>query len=164
MFQQCIVIGKDAKDVSVEGAIGCIAGYTCGNDISSRKHQRDPKFAGSIPQWGFSKGFDGYAPIGPCIVSTSLITDPQKLRLRTLIDGEVRQDTSVSDLLFSCAYLVSYLSSGTTLQKGSIIMTGTPGGVGASFVPPRYLVPGTTMEVEISEIGILRNRVDFARA
>jgi 2-keto-4-pentenoate hydratase/2-oxohepta-3-ene-1,7-dioic acid hydratase in catechol pathway len=139
-----------------------IAGYTCGNDISSRKHQRDPAFAGSIPQWGFSKGFDGFAPIGPCIVSTSLISDPQSLRLRTLVDGEVRQDTSVSDLLFNCAYLLSYLSSGTTLQKGSIIMTGTPGGVGASFTPPRYLVPGTVLEVDISEIGVLRNRVEFA--
>jgi 2-keto-4-pentenoate hydratase/2-oxohepta-3-ene-1,7-dioic acid hydratase in catechol pathway len=155
------VIGKDAKDISIESAADFIAGYTCGNDISSRKHQRDPKFAGSIPQWGFSKGFDGYAPIGPCIVSTSLIPEPEKLRLRTLIDGEVRQDTPVSDLLFKCAYLISYLSSGTTLQKGSIVMTGTPGGVGASFVPPRYLQPGTVMEVEISEIGVLRNRVEF---
>lgn len=156
------MIGKDAKDVSVEDAANYIAGYTCGNDVSSRKHQRDPKFAGSIPQWGFSKGFDGYAPIGPCIVSSAVIPDPAALQLKTIVDGEVRQDTSVSDLLFNCAYLVSYLSSGTTLQKGSIIMTGTPGGVGASFVPPRYLKPGTMMEVEISSIGVLRNRVEYA--
>ena len=146
----------------MEDAINYIAGYTCGNDVSSRKHQRDPKFAGSIPQWGFSKGFDGYAPIGPCIASTDIITDPENLNLRTRIDGELRQDSSTSDLLFNCAYIVSYLSSGTILQRGSIIMTGTPGGVGASFVPPRYLSPGTEIEIELTDIGVLRNRVEFS--
>ncbi|KAL6243450.1 hypothetical protein RBB50_009442 [Rhinocladiella similis] len=79
-----------------------------------------------------------------------------------MIDGEVRQDESVSDLLFSCAYLVSYLSQGTRLQKGSVIMTGTPGGVGVGLNPPQYLVPGMTVEVEISKIGTLRNTVVFA--
>ncbi|KIX03161.1 uncharacterized protein Z518_06712 [Rhinocladiella mackenziei CBS 650.93] len=158
----CVVMGKDAKDVPVESALEYVAAFTCGNDISSRKHQRDPQFAGKIPQWGFSKGFDGYAPLGPCLVSTPLIGDPKDLHLRTIVDGELRQDTLVDDMLFNCAYLISYLSSGTTLQKGSVIMTGTPGGVGASFNPPKYLVPGTVMEVEISKIGTLRNHVEFA--
>lgn len=125
---QCIVLGKDAKNVSEADAIDYVAGYTAGNDVSSRKLQRDPAYAGVIPQWGFSKGFDTYAPMGPCIVSAGLVPDPAKLDLKTIINGEVRQEESVSDLLFNCAYLVSYLSSGTTLQKGSVIMTGTPGG------------------------------------
>lgn len=90
--------------------------------------QRDAALAGRVPQWGFSKGFDTYAPLGPCLVAGSEIADPSQLLLKTVVDGEVRQEESVSDLLFDCAYLVSYLSSGTTLQKGSVIMTGTPGG------------------------------------
>ncbi len=122
------MIGRDAKDVSEDDALNYVAAYTCGNDISSRKLQRDAAYAGVIPQWGFSKGFDTFAPLGPCLVSSKLIGDPANLHLKTIVDGEVRQDDAVSDLLFNCAYLVSYLSSGTTLQKGSIIMTGTPGG------------------------------------
>ncbi|KAI5919537.1 hypothetical protein F4810DRAFT_687248 [Camillea tinctor] len=158
----CLVIGKDAKDVSVEDALDYVAAYTCGNDISSRKLQRDPKLAGNVPQWGFSKGFDTFAPLGPCLVRSDIIPNPKQLHLVTKVDGEVRQDEMVDDLLFDCAYLVSYLSSGTTLKKGSIIMTGTPGGVGAGMKPPRYLVPGLNMEVTISQIGTLRNGVRFA--
>ncbi|KIX01786.1 uncharacterized protein Z518_09513 [Rhinocladiella mackenziei CBS 650.93] len=158
----CMVIGKDAKEVSVENALDFVAAYTAGNDISSRKLQRDPNLAGRVPQWGFSKGFDTFAPMGPCLVASELISDPAKLHLKTIVDGETRQEESVSDLLFDCAYLVSYLSQGTTLQKGSVIMTGTPGGVGAGMNPPKYLVPGTKMEVSISSIGTLRNGVEFA--
>ncbi|KAL2784285.1 hypothetical protein BJX66DRAFT_90035 [Aspergillus keveii] len=158
----CMVIGKDAKDVPVSSALSYIAAYTVGNDISSRKLQRDPAFAGVVPQWGFSKGFDTYAPLGPCLVAASEIPDPKQLNLRTTVDGDVRQDESVEDLLFDCAYLVSYLSQGTTLQKGSVIMTGTPGGVGAGLKPPKYLVPGTQMDIWISGIGTLRNGVVLA--
>lgn len=124
----CLVIGRDAKNVSVDEALGYVAAYTCGNDISSRKLQRDPELAGRVPQWGFSKGFDTYAPLGPCLVRADLLPDPKELDLKTIVNGEVRQQESVSDLLFDCAYLVSYLSSGTTLKRGSVIMTGTPGG------------------------------------
>jgi 2-keto-4-pentenoate hydratase/2-oxohepta-3-ene-1,7-dioic acid hydratase in catechol pathway len=95
-------------------------------------------------------------------VNSKLIEDPSKLDLKTIVDGEVRQEESVADLLFGCTYLISYLSSGTTLQKGSVIMTGTPGGVGAGMNPPRYLVPGTVVEVNISQIGTLKNGVKFA--
>lgn len=112
----------------MENALDYVAAYTAGNDISSRKLQRDPNLAGRVPQWGFSKGFDTFAPLGPALVSSELIGDPKELRLKTVVDGETRQDESVSDLLFDSAYLVSYLSQGTTLQKGSVIMTGTPGG------------------------------------
>lgn len=123
-----IIIGKDAKDVPLECAMDYIAAYTAGNDVSSRKLQRDPKLAGGVPQWGFSKGFDTFAPIGPVLVRPDLIGDPKSLLLQTIVNGEGRQKEYVSDLLFDCAYLVHYLSSGTTLRKGSIIMTGTPGG------------------------------------
>ncbi|KAM5343693.1 hypothetical protein ACJ41O_012230 [Fusarium nematophilum] len=158
----CIVIGKDAKDVAKEDALQYVAAFTAGNDISSRKLQRNPELAGVIPQWGFSKGFDTFAPLGPALVRADLVGDPKKLLLTTTIDGEVRQNELVSDLLFDCETLISYLSSGTTLQKGSVIMTGTPGGVGAGFKPPRWLIPGTKMEVTISHIGTLRNGVLFA--
>ncbi|VUC35944.1 unnamed protein product [Clonostachys rosea] len=157
-----IVIGKDAKDVSHEDAMDYVAAYTVGNDISSRKLQRDPNFAGRVPQWGFSKGFDTFAPLGPCLVSSALIKEPRDLHLKTTIDVQVRQDESVSDLLFDCRYLISYLSQGTTLEKGSVIMTGTPGGVGGDMKPPSWLKPGTRMEVHISEIGTLRNEVAYA--
>jgi 2-keto-4-pentenoate hydratase/2-oxohepta-3-ene-1,7-dioic acid hydratase in catechol pathway len=158
----CIVIGKDAKDVSVEDALKYVAAYTAGNDVSSRKLQRDPKFAGNVPQWGFSKGFDTYAPLGPALIRSDLIGDPKKLLLKTIINGEVRQEEYIEDLVFDCAYLISYLSSGTTLRKGSVIMTGTPGGVGAGLKPPQYLASGTKMQVSISKIGTLENGVVFA--
>lgn len=157
-----LVIGRDAKDVSVEDALSYVAAYTVGNDISSRKLQRNPEYAGRVPQWGFSKGFDTYAPIGPALVSSKLVGDPKKLWLKTTVDGELRQSESVSDLLFDCAYLVSYLSTGTTLQKGSIIMTGTPGGVGGDMDPPRWLVPGNDVQVNITNLGTLRNPIEFA--
>ncbi|KAJ6179283.1 hypothetical protein N7519_009744 [Penicillium mononematosum] len=157
----CLVIGRDAKNVSTEDALSYVAAYTVGNDISARKLQRDPALAGRVPQWGFSKGFDTFAPLGPCLVAASEISDPSKLLLKTIVDEEVRQEEYVADLLFDCAYLVSYLSQGTTLQKGSVIMTGTPGGVGAGLSPPKYLVPGTQMDVVIDGIGTLRNGVVF---
>src|SRR6201996_1817508 len=121
-------MGRDAKNVTPAEALSYVAAYTVGNDISSRKLQRDPALAGRIPQWGFSKGFDTFAPIGPCLVSSELIGDPKKLLLKTIVNGDLRQEEYVEDLLFDCAYLISYLSSGTTLKKGSVIMTGTPGG------------------------------------
>jgi 2-keto-4-pentenoate hydratase/2-oxohepta-3-ene-1,7-dioic acid hydratase in catechol pathway len=160
-FPQCIIIGKDCKDVAEADALEYVGGYTAGDDVSSRKLQRDPSLAGRIPQWGFSKGFDTFAPLGPCLVSSELIPDPARLRLKTIVDGEVRQDEMVSDLLFGCARLISYLSQGTTLQKGSVIMTGTPGGVGAGMKPPQYLRPGTDVQVWISEIGTVQHGVVF---
>ncbi len=90
-----------------------------------------------------------------------MIEDPSKLHLKTTINGETRQSEGVDDLLFDCQEVISYLSQGTTLQTGSVIMTGTPGGVGAGLDPPQYLVPGTRMEVSISQIGTLRNGVVF---
>ena len=123
-----MVIGRDAKNVKESEALDYVAAYTAGNDISSRKWQRDPNLAGGVPQWGFSKGFDTFAPLGPVLVSSSVITAPEKLHLQTIVDKETRQDAGLDDLVFSIPRLIAHLSSGTTLQKGSVIMTGTPGG------------------------------------
>ena len=123
------MIGKDAKNVSEEEALTYVAGYTAGDDISARKWQRDPAYAGGVPQWCFSKGFDGYAPLGPCIVATKTLGDGSGRRLQTRVNGEIRQDTNTSDLLFGVKRLVHFLSQGTTLRKGSLIMTGTPAGI-----------------------------------
>ncbi|CAI6099015.1 unnamed protein product [Clonostachys chloroleuca] len=158
-----IVIGKDAKNVSQEDAMDYVAAYMIGNDISSRKLLRDPNYADRVPQQGFSKGFDTFAPLGPCLVSSALVREPRDLLLKTTIDDQVRQDGSVSDLLFDCRNLISYLSQGTTLEKGSVIMTGTPGGVDGDMKPPSWLRPGTQMEVHISETGTLRNEVAYAK-
>ncbi|KAG4287244.1 hypothetical protein FPRO06_04896 [Fusarium proliferatum] len=156
-----VIIGKDAKNVKESEALDYVAAYTAGNDISSRKWQRDPNLAGGVPQWGFSKGFDTFAPLGPALVSSSVITAPEKLHLQTIVDKETRQDAGLDDLVYSIPRLIAHLSSGTTLQKGSVIMTGTPGGVGAGLQPPKYLVPGTQMEVKITQIGTLKNGVDY---
>lgn len=114
--------------MSEKDAFDYVAAYTAGNDLSSRKLQRDPELAGPVPQWGFSKGFDTYAPLGPALVSSRILPEPAKLHLTTTVDGEPRQSSGVDDLLFDIPCIISYLSSGTTLQKGSVIMTGTPGG------------------------------------
>ena len=117
-----LLIGKEGKDIPLQSALDYVAAYTCGNDVSARNLQR------AVPQWAFSKGFDTFAPMGPCLVRAGLIGDPSQLHLKTVIDGEVRQQAGVVDLVFDCARLISFLSTGTTLRKGSVIMTGTPGG------------------------------------
>jgi 2-keto-4-pentenoate hydratase/2-oxohepta-3-ene-1,7-dioic acid hydratase in catechol pathway len=160
----CFIISKDALNVSEADAFEYIGGYLSGNDVSSRKLQRDPLLAGTVPQWNFSKGFDTYAPVGPQIVSTKLIPDPSKLHLQTKVNGEVRQSEGIDDLCFKIPTLVAYCSQGTTLKKGTIVMTGTCAGVGYAMKPkPQFLVPGDVVEVRIwPEVGTLRNVVEFA--
>jgi len=128
------VIGKTGKNIPKEKALEYVAGYVAGDDVSARKWQRDPAYAGVVPQWCFSKGFDRYAPLGPCIVSQQVIGDAGKLQLQTHVNGEVRQDTNTDDLIFGIAEMISFLSQGTTLQKGSLIMTGTPSGMFLGYV------------------------------
>jgi len=159
----CFIISKDAKDVSEADAYEYIGGYMSGNDVSSRKLQRDPLLAGTVPQWNFSKGFDTYAPVGPQIVSTNLIPDPSKLHLKTMVNGELRQNEGIDDLCFKIPTLVSYCSQGTTLKKGTVVMTGTCAGVGYAMKNPQFLQPGDVVEVNLSpEIGTLRNVVEYA--
>lgn len=156
-----VLIGKDAKNVSEDEALDYVAGYTCGNDVSARDWQREAGKAGPVPQWGFSKSFDKYAPLGPCLVSTKVLDKAGTLRLRTMVNGEERQTGSTSDLCFGVKTLVAWCSQGRTLQRGSVIMTGTPGGVGLFMKPPRFLKHGDVVEVDFDGIGILRNRIVF---
>lgn len=159
----CFIISKDCKDVSEADAFDYIGGYLSGNDVSSRKWQRDPNLAGTVPQWNFSKGFDTYAPLGPQIVSTKVIPDPSKLTLQTRVNGELRQNSGIDDLCFKIPTLVAFSSQGTTLKKGTVVMTGTCAGVGYAMKTPQFLKPGDVVEVSVTpEVGTLRNTVEFA--
>ena len=119
-----VVVGKDCKNVSEDDALSYVAGYVSGNDISCRDWQMEKDKAGMMPQWGFSKSFDKYAPIGPCITSTKLLGDGGNLSMKVYVNGELRQDTNTSDLVFGVKKLISHLSTGQTLQAGSLIMVG----------------------------------------
>jgi len=149
-----VIIGKAAKDVSEEDALNYVLGYTVGNDISFRYHQM------AVSQWCFSKGFDNTNPIGPVIVSSRAIPDPQKLPLKCIVNGTVLQDGSTSDQIFGVAQTIAFLSQGTTLEPGSIILTGTPKGVGFVRKPPVYLKHGDDVRVWIGNgMGTLINPV-----
>ncbi|KAK0762791.1 hypothetical protein N5P37_005609 [Trichoderma harzianum] len=139
----CVVIGKTAKNVNEEDALSYVLGYTASNDISARKQQFEQS------QWCFSKGFDTSCPIGPTIVSTSAIPDPSQLHIRGLKNGKVMQDSPLSDLIFSIPKLVSWLSQGTTLPAGTLILTGTPAGIGMAMEPTEYLHDGDEFAVKI---------------
>lgn len=147
-----MILSKPAKNVSEADALDYVLGYTACNDVSSRTSQ----FAQT--QWSFSKGFDGACPIGPTIVSPSLIPDPAKLHLRGLKNGDVLQESGTDDLIFSVPQLISFLSQGTTLPAGTLIITGTPAGVGVGKKPKVTLREGDEFAVEILPyIGTLLN-------
>ncbi|KAM5358690.1 hypothetical protein ACJZ2D_015081 [Fusarium nematophilum] len=144
----CIVIGRDAKNVSKEDALEYVLGYTIGNDVSARNFQL-PEASGG--QFCYAKSFDGFAPVGPAIWAPTLIPDPQKLRLRTRVNGEVVQQTETSDMIWSARQIIAHLSRGTTLRRGTIIMTGTPAGVG--IFRGCFLKDGDVVEVEVEGLG-----------
>ncbi|KAK4570476.1 hypothetical protein LTR86_002556 [Recurvomyces mirabilis] len=144
-----VLIGHDAKDITEANALNYVAGYTCGNDVSARDWQREAGKAGVVPQWTFSKSFDKYAPLGPCLVSSKVLDDAAHQDLSTIVNGEVRQQGNTADLCFGVRQLVAYCSQGQTLQRGSLIMTGTPGGVGLFMKPPTFLRDGDVVEVSI---------------
>ncbi len=150
-----VVIGKRAKNIPPERALEHVFGYTCANDVSARDWQI--KHGGS--QWCRGKSFDTFCPLGPVLVGTDEIPDPQGLGIRTRVNGETLQDCSTGDMIFPIAQLVSFLSGSTTLEPGTVILTGTPHGVGMARDPKRWLAPGDVVEIEIDGIGILRNPV-----
>lgn len=156
-----IVIGKTGKDIPRSQALDYVAGFVASNDISARKWQRDPAFAGGVPQWCFSKGFDKFAPLGPMLVSPQVVGNAGNLRLQTLVNGEVRQDTNTNDLLFKTESLIAFISQGTTLEAGTVIMTGTPAGVAMGMKEPLWLKDGDVVEVRIEKLGSVRNRMVF---
>lgn len=114
-------------------------------------------------QHGSAKSFDKFAPIGPVITSTSTIPDPGQLRMECFVNGEKRQSTHVDDLIFGIPQILQHLSRGTTLRKGTVIMTGTPSGVAAFMKPPAWLQDGDVVEVSIDKIGSIKNRVIFEK-
>ena len=150
-----VVIKKPCRNVSREQALDYVLGYTCANDVSARDWQI--KLGGG--QWCRGKFFDTFAPLGPCLVTTNELRDPQKLRIRTELNGETVQDSNTSDMNFDVATIVSFLSGSTTLPAGTVILTGTPEGVGMSRKPPRWLRPGDRVVIEIEGIGHLENPV-----
>ncbi len=152
-----IVIGKSAKDVSSAEALDYVLGYTAANDVSARRWQ-GKRGAG---QWVRGKSFDTFCPLGPELVTVDELKDPQDLRLTCVLNGNVMQDGNTSDMIFPVAELISYLSTGATLLPGSVILTGTPSGVGFTRKPPVYLMPGDTVEVTVEGIGTLSNPVEL---
>ncbi|PFH46420.1 hypothetical protein AMATHDRAFT_155120 [Amanita thiersii Skay4041] len=149
-----IVIGKPAKDVSEADALDYVLAYTGANDVSFRKHQ----FA--VSQWNFSKGFDNTNPLGPCLVPGWTVPDPQKIPLKCTLNGTIVQDGNTSDQIFNVRQTVSFLSQGTTLEPGSIILTGTPKGVGFARKPPLFMKDGDKVSVWLGNgIGTLVNDV-----
>ena len=151
-----VVIGKRCKNVSRDRALEYVLGYTCANDVSARDWQN--KKGGS--QWCRGKTFDTFAPLGPCLVTADEITNPNTLPIRTVINGEVLQDWNTDDMIFDVPALIEFLSGSTTLLPGTVILTGTPHGVGFARKPPRWLRPGDQVSIEIGRIGTLTNPVE----
>ena len=150
-----VVIGRECKNVAVEDALDYVLGYTCANDVSARDWQ---KFHGG-GQWIKGKSFDSFCPLGPILVTADRIPNPQILPIRTILNGEIRQESFTGDMIFSVAELIAFLSGSTTLMPGTVILSGTPPGVGVAATPQRFLKPGDKVAIEVSGIGILRNPV-----
>lgn len=147
-----VIIGRDAKNVSEKSALDYLLGYTVGNDVFARNFQL-PEASGG--QFCYAKSFDKFAPIGHTIVSADSIPDPQALNLITRVNGEVKQETSTCDMIWGVRQIISHLSRGTTLRKGTVIMTGTPSGVG--FFRKEFLKNGDIVEVELEGLAKVRN-------
>lgn len=146
-----VIIGRAAHNVGEDEALDYVLGYTCANDVSARDCQKRLDV-----QWARAKSFDTFAPLGPWI-ETGL--DPDSAPVCSRLNGEVMQSSNTNDLIFSCRELISYISHSMTLLPGTVIMTGTPAGVGFTRIPPVFLRPGDVVEIEVGGIGILRNSV-----
>jgi 2-keto-4-pentenoate hydratase/2-oxohepta-3-ene-1,7-dioic acid hydratase in catechol pathway len=147
------VIGTQARGIGLDDALDVVSGYLCANDVSAR----DLQFADR--QWVRGKSLDTFCPIGPALVPASEIPDPQALRLKTILNGEVVQEAPTSDMIFSVAQIVAFVSEAITLEPGDLILTGTPAGVGIFRDPELLLQPGDEVTVEIEGLGTLTNPV-----
>ena len=150
-----VVIGRTARHVTEADALDHVLGYTCVNDVSAR----DLQF--SDGQWVRGKSLDTFCPMGPALVTADEVGDPQDLAISCRVDGELVQDARTSQMYFSVAQIISFLSRSFTLEPGDVIATGTPGGVGAFRDPPRFLGDGDHVTVEIERIGRLENTCRF---
>jgi 2-keto-4-pentenoate hydratase/2-oxohepta-3-ene-1,7-dioic acid hydratase in catechol pathway len=150
-----VVIGRAAKNVPRASALDYVLGYTCANDVSARDWQKD----GGGSQWCRGKSFDTFCPLGPCLVTAEDISNPNAHRISTRIGSETFQDSNTADMIFDVPTLIEFLSGSTTLMPGTIILTGTPSGVGMARTPARYLLPGESVTIDIEKIGTLTNPV-----
>jgi 2-keto-4-pentenoate hydratase/2-oxohepta-3-ene-1,7-dioic acid hydratase in catechol pathway len=151
-----VVIGKRCKNVQEADALGVVFGYTCLNDISARDLQN------ATTQWFMGKTLDDTCPLGPWVVTADEVGDPQQLEVTLRLNGTVKQHAGTSSMIFSVARIIEYVSQGTTLEPGDVIATGTPEGVGFARTPPEFMQDGDVVEVEVSKIGVLRNRIAIA--
>jgi 2-keto-4-pentenoate hydratase/2-oxohepta-3-ene-1,7-dioic acid hydratase in catechol pathway len=150
-----VVIGRACRNATRANALDYVLGYTRANDVSARDWQKD----GGGGQWCRGKSFDTFAPLGPCLVTPDELTNPHALSIRTIISGETLQECSTSDMIFDVPTIIEFLSASTTLLPGTVILTGTPHGVGMARTPARFLLPGDSVTVEIEGIGALTNPV-----
>ena len=148
-----VVIGERVRGISAGDALGAVRGYLCANDVSARDLQRADR------QFTRAKSLDTFCQVGPSLVPAGEVPDPQALRIRCLVNGEVRQDSSTADMVFTVAELIAFASEAITLEPGDLILTGTPGGVGEFRDPPVYLRHGDEVTVEIEGVGTLTNPV-----
>jgi 2-keto-4-pentenoate hydratase/2-oxohepta-3-ene-1,7-dioic acid hydratase in catechol pathway len=151
-----VVIGRRTYRADAAAARAAVGGLTAVNDVSGRRAQLETP----LRQFTLGKSFDTFAPMGPCIAAADG-TDLESIGIRTTVSGEVMQDSSTKNLIFSIVELILYCSGGMTLEPGDVIATGTPGGVGDSRKPPRYLRDGDVVEVSVDGVGTLRNPVAF---
>lgn len=150
-----VIIGKRSKNVSVSEAMNVVFGFTCANDVSARDWQiRKQK-----KQWARGKSFDTFCPIGPFLVTKEEIKNPDNLQIKTRINEQIIQDSNTSDMIFNISYIISNISQSLTLLPGTLILTGTPHGVGFSRTPPLFLKENDTVRVFIEKIGELKNTV-----
>jgi 2-keto-4-pentenoate hydratase/2-oxohepta-3-ene-1,7-dioic acid hydratase in catechol pathway len=150
-----VVIGTGGKNIQRRHALKHVLGYTCANDVSAR----DWQLRRGGTQWCRGKTFDTFCPLGPCLVTADEIDNPNSLSISTTLNGETVQDWDTGDMIFDVAGLIEFLSASTTLLPGTVILTGTPQGVGAARKPPLWLKPGDTVTVEIEKIGKLTNPI-----
>lgn len=148
-----VIIGKKAKNIPESNINDYIHGYTIMNDVTARDIQKNEG------QWYRGKSFDTFGPIGPAIIKKELITNPQNLDLKSYVNGELRQDGNTSEMIFGIYEIVSYISKSITLEKGDLISTGTPAGVGLFSGKDKLLKPGDEVTCEIEKIGKITNRV-----
>ncbi len=150
-----IVLGKECRNATRANALDFVLGYTCANDVSARDWQR--QFGGG--QWNHAKSFDTFCPLGPVIVTKDEIPNPNALRIRSILNGNVMQDSNTSDMIFDVPAIIEFMSADKTLPAGTLILTGTPEGVGFARNPPVWLKSGDTIAIDIEKIGTLTNPV-----
>lgn len=152
-----VVIGRKCKNATRENALDFVLGYTGANDVSARDWQNDSAKSGG--QWCRAKTFDTFCPLGPVLVTPDDIPDPNALAIKTVLNGQTMQDWNTRDMIFDVPTLIEFLSGSTTLWPGTVILTGTPHGVGMARKPPVWLQEGDVVTVEIERIGALTNSV-----